>query len=435
MSAGVAVTGVSAFTPFGMGADVLAKALNDGRVAVEAGDSMPGAGAATIRDFDANRFARVRGMQVYPRATQLEICAALHALKDAGHITALPDEPITPLTASVQGPVASPSTPAHDKAGTSLQPLDLGLVTASTFSHMETAIEYDRGLVSLGLQRTNPTLMPIGLPSAPGAATALSIPAKAFCITLSDGGAGGLAALAMGAKLISSGRARVCVVAGAFTIYQELLQSHSHAGLLASAEDYRVLDETAAGIAFGEAAAAIVLELPDEAKKRGHRPLGFVRASASRFAANSEDRATMLALSCAGALRGSHLTPEDVSLACVGANGHGSTDEVHAAALSTSFGSSAGRLCVTAPKANLGESLDPSGLLQCIVALTAMRTHVVPPIPRLKSPRVRGLHYASQSTEIDAGSAIVTATSPTGVCTALISEQGLDCTGKAVQTG
>jgi len=390
MSSDIAITGLSAFTPFGVGVDALSLGLMAGRVGVEPVPNMPEVGAASIKDFDPLRYANVRGMRVYSRATQLEICAATLALADAK------------LSADT------------------LDPLELGLVTASSFSHLETLIEYDRGLTTVGMQRTNPTLMPLALPSAPGAATGLSIVAKAFSITLNDGGASGLAALGLGARLLGAGRARVCVVAGAFTLFPELLLSASRAGQLASAERYRVLDRESTGLAFGEVGVALVLEPSEHALARGCAPLGFVQAEASRFAASPSDLAPALGRACEAALRRAQLSPEQVALACIGANGVAHVDEAHALALSRTFGAHAERIWITAPKASLGESFDPSGLLSSIVALSALRSHRAPPIARLEAARVPGLRYLLQPSELAAGAALLTATSFSGACSALV---------------
>jgi 3-oxoacyl-[acyl-carrier-protein] synthase II len=386
----VAITGLSAFTPFGVGAGVIEAALREGRVGIEPAADRPEIGVGKIRDFDPQRYANVRGMRVYSRATQLEICAAFVALADAG------------------------------LSSEALDAREVGLVTASSFSHLETLIDYDRGLTTLGMQRTNPTLMPLGLPSAPGAATALSLPAKAFSITLNDGGASGLAALGLAARVLAAGRASVCVVAGAFSLFPELLSSAFRAGQLSSSERYAVLDRDASGIAFGEAAAALVLESAERASARGRVPFGFVRAEASRFAATPNELGRSLGRAGAAALRHAELGSEHLAFACVGANGATADDEAHAQALVSVLGAHGGRVPLLAPKANLGESLDPSGLVQAIVALSALRTRVAPPIAGLTRPRVAGLCYPSRPTELGAGAALLTATSLSGSCSALV---------------
>lgn len=386
----VAITGVALFTPFGVGWEPFAAALDAGRVAVEPAPNAPQVGLARIVDFDPQRHVNVRGMRVYPRATQLEICAASLALADAG------------LTGDA-----------------ALDPKQLGLVTASSYSHLETLLEYDRGLVSAGMQRTNPTLMPLGLPSAPGAATGLALPAKAFSITLNDGGACGLAALGLGARAIAGGRARACVVAGAFAPFAELLESSLRAGTAASAERFRVLDRDAAGVAFGEGSAALVLEPLEVARGRGRTPLGLLRAEATRFSPTGE-LAPALGRAIAAALGAAGVSADGVSLGCVGANGSPREDAAHLEALSGALGTHARRVVVAAPKANLGETFDPSGLVQAVVALGVLRARRAPPIAGLATPRASALRLPTAPAELAPGLGLLTSISPSGSCSALV---------------
>ena len=86
-------------------------------------------------------------------------------------------------------------------------------------------------------------------------------------------------------------------------------------------------------------------------------------------------------------------------------------------------------------KGNLGEGLDAGGLLQAIVALSALRSGQAPPglppvfptILDLAEPEVPGLRYVRVESESSARGdglkgrhALVTATSSTGACSALI---------------
>ena len=235
----VAVTGMGVITPLGDSIAALRAALEAGTRAIEPSAEVPSSGEARLRDFDATRYANIRGMRVYNRTTQLGISAVKLALTDAG----------------------------LDPAA--LDPLEFGVVTALTYGHMDTLIEYDRSLITLGVQRTNPSLMPLGIPNAPGSAIALSFLAKAFSITLADGGASGLTAIALGARLVASGRASVCVVVSAFSRCQELLVSAQRAGMLAPEGAFKVLDQNACGTAFGEVATALVLERSADASARG----------------------------------------------------------------------------------------------------------------------------------------------------------------------
>ena len=88
---------------------------------------------------------------------------------------------------------------------------DLGFLMASTYGHLDVLIDYDRSLVTNGLQRTNAALMPLAIPSAPGAMVALALGAKAFSMTFCDNGASFVDALALGARSIEDGAsARMC---------------------------------------------------------------------------------------------------------------------------------------------------------------------------------------------------------------------------------
>jgi 3-oxoacyl-[acyl-carrier-protein] synthase II len=362
----IAVTGAGLLSPLGDDVAACVDALRSGRCAIEDATEPGDPGVARLLDFEATRYANVRGMRVYARATQLEI-----------------------------------------------------LVTASTFSHLETLLEYDRGLASLGMQRTNPTLMPLGLPSAPGAATALALGAKAFSITLSDGGASGLAALGLGMRLLAAGRANVCVVAAAATLCEALSRSAARAGMLCQGERFRVFDAAGAGTVLGEASAAIVLESHAHALARGRQPLGFLRSQASTFAAGT-DLTPALARACHDALGRAGVAPAELALVSSGANGVPENDQANARALLSVLGGSAGRVAVTALKGNLGESLDTSGILQTIAALCALQQRVAPPIARFERPGVPGLRYLTAAAELDAGVALVTATSASGACSALL---------------
>jgi 3-oxoacyl-[acyl-carrier-protein] synthase II len=387
----VVVTGASSLTPLADQTAELIRALLAGRDAIEPAAEPAGTGETRVRDFDAARYATVRGMRVYHRFTQLGICAAKLALDDAG------------------------------LAADQLQPERLGVLAATTHAHLDTLLEYDHGLVSVGIQRTNPTLMPLALQSTPGAAIALAFGAKAFSLTLSDGGSS-LAALSLAARMLADDRADVCIVAAALGPCRELMASAQHAGIAASAERYSVLDEASSGIVFGEAGAALVLERADRAHARGAVPKAVIAGGASRFASDPARMSDALERACAGALRQACIEPQGLALVGTGANGLREHDEAHARAALAVLGSAAGRVPLSAVKANLGATFDVAGLLQSIAAIESLRSGVVPPIARLRSPCSRGLRYPVEPSALAAGArhALITATSFTGACSALV---------------
>jgi len=386
----VAVTGASVLTPLGDSPSTLFAALLARRTAVVPLADLGGAAGAAIADFEATRYANVRGLRLYNQPTRLAICAAKLALADSGvEAAGLPKEQV-------------------------------GVILASTFGHLETLIEYDRSLVTVGPQRTNPALMPLAIPSAPGAAIALAFGAKAFSVTLSDGGASSLDALGLGAALVGGGRAKACVVVGAFSACRDLVLAAGRAGLLAQASDYRVFDRRRSGLAFCEAAAAVVLERPEDARARGGRPRALLGGQASTFASDPGRLAPSLGRACEKALRAAGVTPAEVDLVCSGASGSRPGDAAEAHAIADVLGGAAARVPVSAPKANLGDSWDASGLVQAVSAISAMESGKAPPIVGLEDAEVPGPNYLLEEASLAVHHALVTSISHDGACSALV---------------
>ena len=389
-TATAAVTGVGILTPLGDNLALVAEALAAGRSAVAPLATPVPCAAARFADFDATRYANVRGMRIYNRTTRLGICATRLALADAGLIDA------------------------------GLPPEQLGVVMAGSFGHLDTLIEYDRSLVTNGPSRTNPALMPLAIPSAPGAVIALSFSAKACSITLAEGGASSLDGLGLGARLVRDGRAAAVVVVAAFGLFDELVLSLSRQGQLAPADGFRIFDERSQGMALGEAAVAFVLESPAHATARGRQPLAFVAGQASTFAAGTDGMETSLARACRQALAQAATEPADLGLVASGANGLPSTDGAEARALLAVLGAAAQKPAITAVKSALGETIDASGLLAAACALATMGGSPAPPIAGLERPALPGLRYLTRPEPVGGGPALVTATSQTGACSALV---------------
>jgi 3-oxoacyl-[acyl-carrier-protein] synthase II len=386
----IGITGLGVLTPLGDDPAPLAQALLAGRRCVDAVPELGGAGESQIHGFEATRYANIRGMRMYNRMTQLGICAAKLALANSG-------------------------MPAREVSGE-----ELGVVTASTFGHLDTLIDYDRSLVTVGMQRTNPALMPLSIPSAPGAMIALSFGAKAFSITLSDGEASSLDTLGLGARLLESGRARACIVVGAFAICRELSLAASRAGMLASPDDFRVLDRRGRGTALGEAAAAMVLERLVDARARGVEPRAFVRGHASTFSGPGAEIDGALRRACEGALASARVTAAQVGLVSASANGLPKRDRSEALALLGALGDTAAQTAVIATKGNLGETLDAGGLLQSLAALSTLHSGQAPPIAQFEQPEIPGLRYIARPTPVETDCALVTSISTSGACSALV---------------
>ncbi|HTP30421.1 MAG TPA: beta-ketoacyl synthase N-terminal-like domain-containing protein [Anaeromyxobacteraceae bacterium] len=382
----IAVTGASVLTALGNSIDALQAALRAGRTSVPRVSNVD-AVETRIAGFDATQFVNVRGLRLYNRPTQLAICAAKLALTESG----------------CEGQI----TGEH-----------LGVVAACTYAHLETLFEYDRSLVVNGLMRTNPTLMPIGIPSSLGAAVALSFGAKALSVTLGDGGASSLDAIGLAARLLAAGRARACLVVSAFTPCQELLLSASRAGLLAPPGDLFVFDRAHCGTAFCEAACALLLERAEDAIARGARLQATLGGQCSTFAAERSEQARALSRAGEVALRLAGIGAGELALVSASASGSPSDDRSEAEALVAVLGRAP--VPMMAVKGNLGDSQDAAGLLQTIAAIAALRAGTAAPIRGLVAPEVPGLRYATEELSIRGPHALVTSQASTGACSALV---------------
>ncbi len=384
----VAVTGVGVISPLGDRLDQVIEALRAGRTAFAPLAELAGARAAAVPDFDASRYATIRGLRLYSRPIRMGIAAGQLALTDAG--------------------LAPGAIPAEE----------LGTVTACTLGHLETLLEYDRSVATQGPLRGNPALMPLGLPSSPGAAVALSFGAKAFSMALA-GASAGLDALGLGARMVAAGRARACLVVASFGLSPELSLAAARVGWLAPDGRALPFDRRRTGAVLGEGAVALVLERLEDARGRGAVPRAAVAGAAAAFAPEAADCAAALTRACGAALDQAGPGPT-VGLVSAGACGSVEGDRAEARALVAALGLAAARTPVTAVKACLGESFDAGGLFQCLPALDALRTSRLPPVAGLEEPEVPGLDYLRAASEAPVARALVTTTSPDGACSATV---------------
>ena len=294
---------------------------------------------------------------------------------------------------------------------------ELGTVTACTLGHLETLLEYDRSVATQGPLRGNPALMPLSLPSSPGAAVALSFGAKAFSMALA-GATAGLDALGLGARMLAGGRARACVVVASFGLSPELALAASRAGWLAPGGEIRPFDRRRSGTALGEGAVALVLERAGDARARGAVLQVALAGQASAFAPDRPSAVAALERACAAAL--DQAGGPELGLVSAGASGSVEGDRSEAQALRTVLGAGGGRVPVTAVKSCLGESFDAGGLFQCLAALGAIRSARVPPIRGLEQPEAEGLRLVQRELEVPIGHALVTTTSTDGGCAAAV---------------
>ena len=100
------------------------------------------------------------------------------------------------------------------------------------------------------------------------------------------------------------------------------------------------------------------------------------------------------------------------------ANGLPDDDRDESEALASVLGDA--RPPILAVKANLGEMMDASGLLQALAAACALRSRQAPPIAGQEELRDGSVHRSRGTTALRSGSALVTAINDWGTAAALV---------------
>jgi len=198
---------------------------------------------------------------------------------------------------------------------------------------------------------------------------------------------GGAMAVAEAAAAIRAGEADRAVAVGHDTPFEPETLLHYHRLGLMAHDTVRPFDSKRSGTVFGEGAGAVMLEALDDAQSRQASILGEFLGSGCvtegtgivelRPDGDGLSRAIEIALAEAG------LAPGAVGLIVAHGNGTPASDASEARAIRRVFGDNVPP--VTGFKWCFGHLIAGSGVLDLVLALTALKTGVVPGIPTLDS--------------------------------------------------
>ncbi|HEY3464435.1 MAG TPA: beta-ketoacyl-[acyl-carrier-protein] synthase family protein [Amycolatopsis sp.] len=223
-------------------------------------------------------------------------------------------------------------------------------------------------------------------------------------VSLSTACSSGSDAIAVAAELLEAGYADVVVAGGVDLLTEGKRLGHSLLGTL-SPTLHRAFDTERSGMLPGDGAAYVVLEREESARRRGARPLGYLRGwgstndAAGMTAPKSDGEAAARAVRRSVEVAGLGLA--DVAVV----NAHGTAtvlnDEAEATCLSGLFGDLERPPVVFATKGALGHSLGATGVVEAITLLLALRDRTVPPVlgltrpmPELRLPVARDAPHA-----------------------------------------
>lgn len=207
----------------------------------------------------------------------------------------------------------------------------------------------------------------------------------AIPIALSTACSSGSDAILLGAELIRSGAAEVCICGGADVLGDSKRLAHSALGTMSPAE-LRSFDRGRDGTVLGEGAGFMVLEDARAVKGRPIHALlrgcGSANDAAGLTAPDEQGEGVRLAVE--RSLSDAGLTRDQIRLV----NAHGSGTPTNDRVESETYGSifAQTRPLIFATKGAFGHTLGATGALEAIALVLGLNTRKVPPIRGLTEP-------------------------------------------------
>ncbi|HKS46149.1 MAG TPA: beta-ketoacyl-[acyl-carrier-protein] synthase family protein [Amycolatopsis sp.] len=189
-------------------------------------------------------------------------------------------------------------------------------------------------------------------------------------------------------RLIAAGRVETALCAGGYLVEEENLAKFDSGFALSGKGEVRPFSADRSGLLLGDGAAAVLLESPDHARRRGARVLGAVTgwgaASDAYHVARPHPEGAGLAIAVQQALRRAGGAPIDY------VNAHGTAtrhnDPAETCGLRTVFGAAADTVPVSSTKGVTGHLLEASGVVEFVITLLALMDGVLPPTAGFTEP-------------------------------------------------
>jgi 3-oxoacyl-[acyl-carrier-protein] synthase II len=336
LSARVAVTGVGAVTPYGVGANTLFTALMD---SVSLEGVVNGGRCA---DFDPKAYLNRKEIQRNSRFGQLALVAAIEAMNQAGMSSGLPYEP--------------------DR---------VRCVIGSGLGGVEI---YDRPVT--------PMSVPMLMPSCAAAAISMRFGIHGEVCGVSTACASGNHAIGAGYRAIRYENVPAAIVGASEAVFTELVRrSFETSGVLASSGRCAPFAADSEGFVMSEGAGVLVLENYELAAMRGAPILGFVIG----YGASAEAHTTTgpypgghrTAIAMRAALVDSGIPFDDIDFIKAHGTGTEVNDKNEVEALRETFGDALRNIPLCSLKGQLGHLLGASGAVETIIALGMLNTHTL----------------------------------------------------------
>ncbi len=365
MAADVAITGMGALTPLGIGVDTMWRGLVAGKSGVSRIDffdpsEFPCQIAGQVDGFDAAALLGERLARRTDRFVQFSIIAAKQALDDAG----------LEITDDLRDRV--------------------GIHIGSGIGGITTLYEQTVILEKRGHRRVSPFLIPMMIPNMASGQVAIETGATGPNMSHVSACASGAHSIGEAAETIARGDAVAMVAGGSEAAITPIgLAGFCQGRALSTSRNEdpesasRPFDALRDGFVPSEGAGVLVLEDMDFARSRGARVharlIGYgASADAFHITAPPADGAGA-ARSMERALAGAGISAPEVDYI----NAHGTStpagDVAETIAVKRVFGKRAGSVPISSTKSMLGHLIGAAGATEAIICIRALQDGVVPP--------------------------------------------------------
>jgi 3-oxoacyl-[acyl-carrier-protein] synthase II len=354
MSRRVAITGVGAVTPLGVGAETLSQRWAAGESGIEDG-------LARCSEFQPTDHLTRRQVRRTDRFTQLALVAAAEAAEQAN----LADAP-------------------YDRA-------EIGSVMGTGIGGLSTIESQHITLREKGQGAVSPHCVPQMMANSAAGALAIELELRGQCYGTVSACAAGAHAVGSAARMVEHGDAIACVAGGSEAAITDLaVAAFAEMGATSPTGISRPFDRRRDGFVMGEGAGVLVLENSQAAEERGATILGYLTGYGATADAHHMTAPEPSGEGAARAIRKalSDAEVEPGQLAYVNAHGTSTplNDRSETEALKAALGERARAIPTSSTKSAIGHLLGAAGAVEAVATLAALRAKVAPPTLNLEEP-------------------------------------------------
>lgn len=273
---------------------------------------------------------------------------------------------------------------------------EVGVVIGSMMGGLTTLSEQFKVLLTEGVGRVSPFLVPVMIPNMASGQVSIRLGAKGPSYCVASACASGAHAIGDSFAIIRQGDASVMLAGGSEAVITPIAFASFSAMRALSTRNSdpkkasRPFDAQRDGFIMGEGAAVLVLESLKYALKRGAPILAEVAgygATADAFHMTEPDekgenveRAMRLALQQA------HLKPENIDYISAHGTSTRLNDITETKAIKSLFGEHAYKVAISSSKSMLGHTIGAAGAIEAAVSVLTIQNGIIPPTINLESP-------------------------------------------------